>query len=212
MTKRELLKQTLRTAGTEIERLGMKRRGAAYVLGLRRDVRGLVQFNVAMDRGEKTIGISPVVSIRHDRIEERLQSLCPSTNFRFMGTLGRPIGYLMPEHTYREWYFEPEPFDSAAVVDEMALMIQQYGLPFMTENSSLEAITRALEEKRFSNNDSIAYRLPLAYLLSGRVNLAAEYVRKHLAEMQPRQDIVAGSYREFGTNFLRQPEVEEGRT
>jgi hypothetical protein len=71
------------------------------------------------------------------------------------------------------------------------------GIPFMKANSALDVIIDDLENLRFSFLESVAYRLPAAYLFAHESDLAVKYVNERLTALGQRQDEAALRYKGF---------------
>lgn len=84
----------------------------------------------------------------------------------------------------------------------MVEAIRRYGKPFMESNAPLEEVIRDLEQVRFTSKESIAYRLPVAYALSGKVDLAVTQIQAHLNALANKTDLDAHRFREFASAFL----------
>lgn len=202
--RRRLSKEVLGIANAELTLIGMQKRASLHTVRLCERFWGSVGLNVAMNRGSNAIGINPIVGVRYEGIETLIQRLVGEKRSQFAPTLSTAIGYLMPESSYVEWYFEPSPFDYAGEVKKMVAAIGTYGFPFMKAHASVEAIIDDLENKRFSFNESIVFRLPVAYFLIGKTELALQYVKERTAELGTRTDAAAEAYRTFAMNFLRE--------
>jgi hypothetical protein len=208
--KRGLLKGVLGLVASELAPLGFKKKNGVYVISLREGFWGTVGLNVAMNRGADSIGINPIVGVRHEAIESLVESLAGEKLLPFAPTISVAIGYLMPHTAYTEWSFGLPPFDSFSEAAKMVTAIQKYGLSFMKEHSSIEAIITDLENNRFCFKESLIFRLPVAYLLSGKTQLAIDYVMHATQNLESRTDVTAQVYRKFAKSFLQQATTLSG--
>ena len=74
----------------------------------------------------------------------------------------------------------------------------------MKATATLAAVINNLEHLRFSFKGSAVYRLPAAYVLAGKPDLAAKYVNVQLEALGARHDDAALQYRTFGTALLEE--------
>ncbi|HEX4170375.1 MAG TPA: hypothetical protein VHZ55_33330 [Bryobacteraceae bacterium] len=84
----------------------------------------------------------------------------------------------------------------------MVEAIHRYGKPFMEANAALDEVTRDLEQVRFTSEESVIYRLPVAYALTERVDIAVAQIQAHLSALANRTDPDAQRFRTFATAFL----------
>jgi len=198
-----LLAEVLKIAATELTGLGMHKTKGVYIYPMGRDVCGWLGLNVAANRTDMRLGINPVVGIRHCRIEKMLVELTREEETALTPTLSISLGYVSPAGHYEEWLFDHPPFDYKAECGRMVKAIDIYGIPFMKSNEMLQAIIENLEQVRFTTKDSVVYRLPVAYLLSGKSDAAAALATAYLEEVKDRSDRVAREYKTFAANLLR---------
>ena len=59
----------------------------------------------------------------------------------------------------------------------MVRAIELYGVSFVKTNSNLKTMTEALEQLRFTHLEAAIYRLPVAYLMLKKYDLALDYIR-----------------------------------
>lgn len=194
----------IRTIESELRPLGFHKSKGIYLCRLSEDASGWLGLNVAAHRNDGRVGINPVVGVRHERIENRIEELLGEKEKRLAPTISTSLGYLMPEGRYLEWLFEPPSFDNASECEKIAKAIETYGVPFMKSNAALEDILQDLEQLRFASRDTAVYRFPIAYLLAGKTELAAVYVKKQLEELEERNDLAAQQYKIFASKLLEE--------
>jgi hypothetical protein len=180
-------------------------KGFIYAWSLDSQFSGRIGFNVTKKLGNGRIGLNPIVGVRSDQIESLVEKLSHSGEDRFEATVNISLGYLMPEKRYLEWVFAAQPdFDYVSEAKKIAKAIEVYGLPFMMRNATLDAIADDLEQLRFSFKESAVYRLPVAYFLLHKPELAMTFVKEQLKVLDGRQDAAALQYRTFGAAFLQE--------
>jgi hypothetical protein len=204
MPSQELLVEIVKIVEAELKPLGFRKVKGVFVCPVGADMFGWLGLNTASHRNDGRVGINPVVGVRSERIEQRIGRLLGEKQPRLAPTICTSLGYLMPEARYVEWLFEPAPFDYLSECKRMARAVEVYGMPFMNSNSTLTAQLQDLEHLRFSSKETAVYRCPVAYLLSGRTELAAAYVKRQLEELGDREDLAAQQYKTFALNLFRE--------
>jgi hypothetical protein len=209
--KSKLVNAVVGVIERELAVFGIRKGPSAYTFPIGRDVSGWMGLNLIKNLGGGMVGINPIVGVRSESIESLVERLSNQARARSAPTLSISLGYLMPEKRYLEWLFEPQPFDYVSEAKKVATAIQVYGLPFMEANATLGAVIDNLEQLRFSFKESADYRLPAAYLLAGKPDLAKKYVKRQLETLAIKQDEAALQYRAFGTALLEESIGQLGR-
>jgi len=200
---RTLLAEILANIGSELIHLELHKTKGTYICDLGGGVSGWLGLNVEANRRDGRVGVNPVVGVRHEQIERTVASLSEEKESHLTPTISTSLGYLMPQSSFLEWLFEPAPFDYPSECKKLVKAIEIYGIPFMRSNDTLEGILSKLEELRFTSKDAAAYRIPVAYLLSGKPELAASYSKKQLVGVEQRSDVAAQQYKTFTFNLLQ---------
>jgi hypothetical protein len=200
--KHTFLVELMTLIGMEVTSLPLRNENQYFVREITEGVTGVVGFGVATHRSDGRVGVNPVIGVSFGTIEDRIGAWTEEKLDDYISmTISSPLGYITPEKRFLEWLFEPG-FDNASEVRRMVRAIREYGLPFMKSYSELDSITEALESKRFTINQSRAYRLPIAYLLQGKTDLANLAVNKEVIALGDRTDAAARNYRRFARRFL----------
>ncbi len=199
---KNLLAEVLKSAERQLKALGFRKTKSVYIRQLRDDAVGWIGLNAAAHRSDGRVGINPVVGVRQQRVESMVEEFMAEKEAGLPPTISTTLGYLMPEGRYLEWLFESAPFDYETECERMVKAIEVYGIPFMNSNSSLGEIVQDLEGLRFVSKDATVYKLPVAYILSGKGDSATAYVEHQLKELGERQDIAARQYKTFASNLL----------
>jgi len=201
VTAKNLLAELLKGAERHLKLLGFRKTKGVYIRPLTDDAVGWIGLNAAAHRSDGRVGINPVVGVRQQRVESMFEEFMAEEESGLRPTISTAIGYLMPERPYLEWLFEPAPFDHETECGRMVRAIEVYGIPFMNSNCRLGDIVQNVENLRFISKDAAVYKLPVAYLLSGRGGSATAYVENQLKELGERKDIAAGQYQIFTSNL-----------
>jgi hypothetical protein len=81
----------------------------------------------------------------------------------------------------------------------------------MKANSSLDTIVSDLEGLLFTYKESVAYRLPAAYLVAGESELAIAYVQLHQESLRDRPD-AARRYGTFANALIEEAQENAANT
>jgi len=172
-----------------------------YTIKITDEVTGWLGLNRSTHRGDHYMGINPVVGVRHEPLERLVAELQQWECHPFSPpTVSSPIGYVTPEKRYLEWLFEYGP-SLDIELSRMIKAIQIYGFAYMEANSTLDSITNTLRTSR-TLTDTMGYRLPTAYLMAGKAEMAEEYIEQRLKELSGATYPAAHHYREFAMRLL----------
>jgi hypothetical protein len=203
-TKQQFLRELISKIGSELEASSFKKKKRSFVREVGGEALGVVGLNVTTHRADGYIGVIPIVGVRYEPIEAKVEEWSGEERPNVVGTtISIPLGYVTPEKTFMEWLFG-SGVDTIAEIGRMIRMLQDYGLPFMMAHGNLVAITEALKESNFTNNESRRYRLPVAQLLQGKSHIAVQMVNDEASRLESRTDEAAQSYRKFATRFLKE--------
>ena len=202
--KKQFLLEILTVSHSELLRLGLMKDKVAYTYSIGEEIKGWLALGTTVNEGPERVGINPTVGVLHEAIEKLVQEYCGMERSRQGATLTTNLGYVMPEKRFLIWVLEPSPFEWVHEVKKMVEAVEVYGMPFMRSNATLEKIIDNLEHHRYIDKDSAAYRLPVAYFLTGQTDRAKDYTREYLAELGERNDTAAQLYKNFASNLLRE--------
>ena len=202
LTAKKFLSDVIGTAEAELKRLGFRKSGGVYTYKIDDIVLGWVGLNTIAKRSDGRVGVNPMVGVVCIPIEALLQELTASRDSRLNPTLSTSLGYVATEARFQEWPFEPEPFDYRTEAIRMVEAIHRYGRPFMESKATLNEVTLDLEQVRSTSKESVVYRLPVAYALTERVDVAVAQIQAHLCALANRTDMDAHRFKTFATAFL----------
>ncbi len=181
-----------------------KRTGQIFTLELSTEFLGWLGLNRAVNRGDGSMAINPVVGVRFQVLEHTLARIMDEDPQTYVPpTISINVGYLMPESTYQTWVFE-ERADNQKTMVEMLSAVEKYGRPFMISMADLESIQRAFEAKEYSLPENRKYRLPLIYHMRGEGDRVHAELQKELTEIGEREDLAAQQYRQFAERLKSQ--------
>jgi hypothetical protein len=207
MIKAEIKRRVTEELLRELSSFGVQKKGDVFRLPFGDGFSGLVALNFIMYEAGRSIGLNPIVGLISEPVEKLLIELAQEEFKAPCPSLTSSIGYLTPEHRYVEWKFgiDASPELHLTQIRDLTAKIQLYGFPMMEENRSLGAIISALEQHKHSSIQRAVYHLPIAYMLSKRLETAESYLSRQLEEMRERTDTAAHSYRLFAARCLESP-------
>lgn len=200
----KITKEILMLIEPRLSKFGLFQVSASYyTLPMADESIGTLGLNVANFPEDSLITINPVIGVRSQRIEKLVSEL-KEIEFNSFGppTISSPVGYLMPQKSYKTWTFRSEEklARKEGTASEMASAIETYGIPYMRQYCSLDQVHEYMVSQ--SPNELTLYRLPVAMFLLGRPIEAEKFVRGTLRDIASRTDKAADFYRKFADNFL----------
>ena len=192
MTK-ELLKQVVRKITEQVKSLGFKKReGEIYTCEAAEGFLGWLGLNRAIRAG--VIAINPVVGVRCQELERLLSDLRGEKAHSYVPpTISSPLGYLMPEQNFRQWFFETA--EDLSQVQDLVVAFCDYGIPFIRSTVSVDALQQRFESRLDAIEPNGTYRLPLVMAMRGEKTAALQICEDILGGMG--NPITADAYRRF---------------
>lgn len=211
MRTKEFRKQVEAYIRERLSQRGFKPKGGAYIIEVQPEILGFSSVGTVTHRGDGLIGYAPLVGIESIRMRKELNRLEGEKPNRRQASLTIMLGYLMPEKRFLEWLMNPlESIDQRREMEQMCRAIELYGMPFMREFGSMNAIAHSLETMQYSYRERVLFHLPVAYRLLGQEEKARELVTRSLVEMTARKDILATDFQSFAQRFLEPMDAERG--
>jgi hypothetical protein len=180
-----------------------KRSGEIFTVDVADDVLGWLGLNRAVGRSDGLLEINPVVGVRHQVIERALAELKGEKFHAYLPpTVSVHVGYLMPEKRYQPWLFDDRTVPETA--ESMVHAVETYGIPFMSENASLQSVAELMAAGGIGMREQLSYRVPIAYRLLGDDGRAQEALIAALRDLGDRRDVAAERFRAFAERFESQ--------
>lgn len=164
---------------------------------------GWIGLNHALHPG--VIDILTITGIRCEAVEQLVHALLPTASVYWGPSFTRPLYMLVPHRKEPTWSFtELNPI----LLEDMIDKVMTYGLPFMKDLASLDALLRAFERPIYSTPD-VKTRLPCVLYLVGRRAEAESYIASQLSTLRatlPEAALLAkpgmfSNYEVFAANF-----------
>ena len=133
--------------------------------------------------------LNPVIGVAYKNVNRLAAQLNNALPFKYpeyvYATISTPLGYLMPENTFKEWKFS-NPEDVEKEANSMADAIIEYGLPYLNEFSDEDNLVYGLECDKFHIGEVKYDLLPIFYYLRGNNERALQCIEN--------KNIRAGSF------------------
>ncbi|MFV2179322.1 hypothetical protein ACFHW2_41770 [Actinomadura sp. LOL_016] len=142
--------------------------------------------------------------MRHKKLEEILLLLRDDLLDGPVPVVTRPLGYLMPESTFRTWDFV-DGGDLGEVANSLAEAVSTYGEPFIATYSDWGTLSRDLEKSDLLLEHEKAMTLPVVAAMNAETGRATKMVELELDGLRGRDDAYAEAYRNFAVKFFEMP-------
>lgn len=199
---REIIAAMSQEVKAELIELGFRKRtGDVFTRDIGGEMLGRIGFIRATYNNRGPLDVTPVIGIRDQEVERRIAELLDERFHHYSSaTVSTPVGYLMPEQTYRLWRIASLA-EVPRQVRDMVTAIENCGIPFMQANASHEALVAIM--KRAPAYEPYFYRLPVALWLIGRPRETAAEVARIAARIGDRTDAAAQRYKQFADALTR---------
>jgi hypothetical protein len=164
-------------AGRALKALGFRKVAGRqlFLKGIADGIEGTLELPASSREGGR-IAVSLTVGFIVTEVERLIDEWCdqpPALRF----TAGGNVGYVKPEHRWREVHFsEDQAVDEG--VRQLVDLATTDAVPFLAAHASLGGVARVLEDGIFGGNRFADERLPILYALDGDVERAAAALSK----------------------------------
>ncbi|MFI9813905.1 hypothetical protein [Saccharothrix variisporea] len=180
--------------------LGFEKRSQILLRPVGSGSSGWVGLNTATQGLPRVMGVNPVIGVCFDHFDELSSALRDDVPRGRFPLISRPLGYLMPENTFRSWRFV-EGVDVEQVAESLAAAVAEHGVPFIEKYAEWETLSRELEASGFLMEHERMKKLPMVLAMNGDVSRAWEMVEGELARVSGADTPYADSYRTFAERF-----------
>lgn len=177
---KELTKKVMLLLGEKLIEFGFKKKMLnTFVRQLDDNRIQNIGFTFANCGQKYSFYLNPVIGVSYknvNRLDAQLNNALPFKYPEYVyATISTPLGYLMPENTFREWKFSNQE-DVEIEVDSMANAIIKYGLPYLNEFSDEDNLVYGLECDKFHIGEEKYDLLPIFYYLRGNKERALQCI------------------------------------
>ena len=192
---KELRKKVMLLFGERLLEFGFKRKVLnTFVRQLDDNRIQNIGFTIANCGQKYSFYLNPVIGVAYknvNRLDAQLNNALPFKYPEYVyATISTPLGYLMPENTFKEWKFSNQE-DVEKEVNSMADAIIGYGLPYLNEFSDEDNLVYGLECDKFHIGEVKYDLLPIFYYLRGNNERALQCIEnaiKMLGQVHSQED------------------------
>jgi hypothetical protein len=162
---------------------------------------GWVGLNLKTSDLPRSLGVNPTIGVRHEKLESVLIELSPDLSDAPFPSITRPLGYLMPDRSFRSWVFK-EGVDGNSTAREIVSAVVEYGGEFISRFSDWPTFSSEAESSGLILDHMRAKTIPIIEALNGNVDRARELVASELVKVADGEDFYSKSYRIFAQGFM----------
>jgi hypothetical protein len=197
-----LKKDSLRACAAELQALGFVKSKGEFLKRYSPSLDGWLGLNLAERNLPDALAINPVVGVRHVALNSILDRLRDDVPVGPKPVVCSPLGYLMPENSFREWEFTSRG-DCVSIAKSMSSAVEAFGIPYIERLGDWDFFCRKIEEPGFLLEHEANKVLPVVHAINGDRNRAKSLVDAELVKLLSREDVYAISYRSFSQRFLQ---------
>lgn len=200
-TGEELKSETLTACGSALRTLGFIKRKGALVQERGDGVSGWVGLNVATRGLPDSLEVNPVVGVcfaDYGAISRALRNDVPPGPAPL---ISQPLGYLMPERSFRAWRFGHGE-DAELQAGSVAEAVEVYGEPFIDAYGDWDRFSGEIESAGLLADHERKKVLPIVFAMNGDTDRALKIVAEEQARVHDLEDMYARSYRDFAGKFF----------
>ncbi|MEU6848592.1 hypothetical protein ABZ901_01430 [Actinacidiphila alni] len=196
-----LKNEALAACQSALRPLGFVKRDGVLLQGRNGGASGWIGLNVATHGLPNSVKVGPVVGVYFTHYGEIARALRADIPRKPTPIISKPLGYLMPENSFRAWEF-PQGGDSERIATSLADSVRIYGEPFIERYATWDFFSREIESSEFLMEHEKAKSLPIIFAINGDLAQANSIVESELARVSDLDDIYARSYRDFAGKFF----------
>jgi hypothetical protein len=196
-----LKSETLAACQAALAQLGFVKRGGALLQERGSGASGWIGLNLATQGLPRSLKVNPVIGVQFSHLDDIQRRLRDDVPNKPMPIISRPLGYLMPEKSFRSWEFL-EDGDGEQVASSLADAVRKYGEPYIATYCNWAVFSRDVDNEGFLMEHERAKVLPVVYLINGKREEARRIIEIELGRVADSTDMYAESYRRFAEKFL----------
>lgn len=148
-------------------RIGFKKKQYYFIKPIDNNVIATLGFGMILHKAKGHIFIDVTIGVSHKNVEQLYAKLVGIDKPLLQSTIGKQIGYLMPEKSYKEWDFI-ENADNTYVYEDLLKNIQTYGFAYQEKMKDFDNLFEAIEKREQGVLNQARDRyLPILYYLKG---------------------------------------------
>ena len=183
---KDLIKSVESAVMESLRLLGFEKKRGVRIKMLNDETFGWVGLNRGDYPAEKEISINPVMGVYNLRVRKLYEELMEREPSKYLiPVTSSPLGYLMPENNYREWFFQ-HGIEIRPNLKDMIDSIKQYGLPWMEKQTDWKVLVEVAKTNGLQGFRE--YIPPTIWLAYGEKEKAIEYGEEALSKKKMKGD------------------------
>lgn len=198
MDSKEFQNVIFRQVGDELIKLGLKKKKKTdFYTDLQKGILGTIGFGISTYGKSSSIFLNPVIGILCMEVETLMEKTKGYNSLKyFQPTISTPLGYLLPEKTYKEWEFEKGK-NNTSIVADMVDKISTNGFSFFSGRDTLKGVILEVEKDNFILQPSKLYKLPLLYYCNGEKEKGLNFINRNLTPDNTPYQTFKDKYKEL---------------
>lgn len=138
LTVAQFKKDLLGKCRDQLAAIGFRKRGGGWIFTKSIDPGTFARVALMGATYPGVVQLTPIVGVHHVEIERLVRefSETPAEKAGSTATFARPLGYVMPGKTIKNWIYEQNS-SVDETIDDMLEKLEGYGLPFMSSLADL---------------------------------------------------------------------------
>lgn len=167
--------------------LGFKKRQYNFYKPLTNSSMATLGFGCASFRQRGHFFFNVTVGVFNKDIDELYSKLTGYSGAKYMQpTIGKQLGYLMPENDFYEWDIVDDA-DNAEKFDSMFSNIQKYGYPYQEKMSNFDNLFEAFYNRDSGIlNEGREKTLPILYYMKGEKEKGIKFIQETIERRSKR--------------------------
>lgn len=179
-----LIKAAKQACRDELKAAGFRPHKNVYIRDLAEGYLGSVGLMKAAYTAEQKYLITPIVGVFGTEVERQVacwwevrREMLDRKYKYHMPTVSTALGYIMPENTFKSWYFSPDE-ETLPLARNLVKCVIDYGVPWMNNLADLRALLELISKEGASTPGLSEYAIPAIYWVLGEEEKAREYARQ----------------------------------
>lgn len=196
-----LKNEALAACESALRPLGFIKRSGSLLQDRDGGASGWIGLNVATHGLPDSVKVNPVVGVYYAHFGQIASALRDDIPRKPMPIISKPLGYLMPEKSFRVWEFR-QGGDSEKTAASLSDAVRTYGEPFVEKYADWDNFSREIESAGLLMEHEKAKSLPLILAINDDLERARSMVESELVRVASLEDMYARSYRDFADKFI----------
>ena len=163
------------------------------------EIFGWIGLNIASIGLPKTLLINPVIGVRSVDLEKSFVELAGWK--APVPIVTKPLGYLMPSQSFRQWEFDAGA-DLSAPAEDLAAAVNIFGQPFIEKWSSPATLVDELDSSELLLAVKRWITVPIVHAVYGDKEIGRQLVEQEVIRVQGKEDLYSKNYMGFAERFF----------